>query len=48
LGKIDDGTYGVCVECDNNITHERLKARPVATLCIECKVDLEKEEKSAN
>jgi len=48
LAKIDDGTYGICEECDNEITHERLKARPVATLCIECKVEIEKEEKSAN
>jgi len=48
LLKIDDGTYGICEECDNDITHERLKARPVANLCIECKVEIEKEEKSAN
>ena len=48
LKKIENGTYGICEECDNEISIERLKARPVATLCIECKVELEKEEKSAN
>jgi len=48
ISKIDNGTYGICEECDNEITHERLAARPVATLCIECKIELEKEEKSAN
>ena len=48
LKKIENGTYGICEECDNEISFERLKARPVATLCIECKVELEKEEKSAN
>jgi len=48
LAKIDNGTYGICEECDNEINHERLKARLVANLCIECKVEIEKEEKSAN
>jgi DnaK suppressor protein len=46
--KIKNGTYGICEECDNDITVERLEARPVATLCIECKIELENEEKSAN
>src|SRR5215813_5322627 len=37
LGRIDDGTYGVCEECGQDIGVERLKARPVTTLCIDCK-----------
>src|SRR5579863_9413740 len=44
LGKIDeaferigDGTYGRCEECGGEIGIERLKARPVTTLCIACK-----------
>ncbi|HZS01518.1 MAG TPA: TraR/DksA C4-type zinc finger protein [Chloroflexota bacterium] len=31
-----DGTYGVCAECGKPIDPERLRARPEATLCIEC------------
>jgi DnaK suppressor protein len=37
LGRIDDGSYGKCEECGENIGRERLEARPVTTLCIECK-----------
>jgi DnaK suppressor protein len=35
--RLDDGTYGRCEECANEIGIERLKARPVTTLCISCK-----------
>jgi DnaK suppressor protein len=37
LGRIEDGSYGRCVECGADIGIERLKARPVTTLCIDCK-----------
>ena len=37
LQRLDDGTYGVCEECGNDIGVPRLKARPVTTLCIKCK-----------
>ena len=37
LGRIDDGSYGKCEECAQDIGIERLKARPVTTLCIDCK-----------
>jgi DnaK suppressor protein len=37
LTRIDDGTYGKCEECGENIGVQRLKARPVTTLCIDCK-----------
>lgn len=40
---IDDGSYGECEECGNEISLKRLEARPVSSLCIECK---EKEERS--
>jgi RNA polymerase-binding protein DksA len=30
------GTYGICAECGKPIDPERLRARPEATLCIEC------------
>lgn len=37
LARIDEGTYGKCEECGENIGMERLDARPVTTLCIDCK-----------
>jgi RNA polymerase-binding protein DksA len=37
LGRIEDGTYGKCVNCGAPIPEERLEAMPWATLCIECK-----------
>jgi DnaK suppressor protein len=35
--RIESGIYGRCEECDDEIGIERLKARPVTTLCIGCK-----------
>lgn len=37
LGKIDDGTYGRCEICGEDIPWSRLEAVPYATKCIECK-----------
>jgi len=45
LARIEDGTFGTCEECGEEISEERLKARPVTTLCIECKTKAEAEEK---
>ena len=36
LERIEDGTYGTCFECDEEISHKRLQAMPWATLCIAC------------
>ena len=44
LRKIDDGTYGVCEECEDTIALKSLQARPEAPLCIQCKEAQEKEE----
>ena len=41
LRRIEDGTYGKCLECNKAIAPERLKRLPYTRLCIECK---EKEE----
>lgn len=46
LMRIDDGSYGVCEECEEDISVKRMEARPVTTLCIRCKEEQEKEEKS--
>jgi DnaK suppressor protein len=45
LERIDDGTYGYCESCGEQISIPRLKARPVTTLCIECKSKQEDEER---
>lgn len=47
LRRLDDGEYGVCETCGEKIAIARLKARPVTTLCIECKSDQEIEERKA-
>ncbi|MCG8470662.1 MAG: RNA polymerase-binding protein DksA [Desulfobacterales bacterium] len=46
LERIDNGVYGICESCDEYITIERLKARPVTTQCIECKTQAEAREKA--
>jgi len=45
IARIESGTYGVCESCGNQISIKRLEARPVTTLCIECKTRQEEEEK---
>lgn len=45
LKRIDEGTFGICQECGEEISESRLKARPVATLCVECKRKQERQEK---
>jgi DnaK suppressor protein len=45
LERIDDGTFGVCDLCGEDISEARLKARPVTTLCIDCKIEQEKKER---
>jgi DnaK suppressor protein len=37
LRRIEEGTYGVCVNCGKPIAEERLTAIPWATYCIDCK-----------
>jgi len=46
LERIDDGTFGVCETCEEEISEARLKARPVTTLCIDCKIEEERKEKT--
>lgn len=45
IARIDDGSYGVCETCGGTIGMKRLEARPVTTLCIECKTEQEENEK---
>lgn len=36
LERIEKGTYGICENCQKEITLERLKANPSARTCIKC------------
>ena len=45
LERIESGTFGICEVCGDEISEERLKARPVTTLCIDCKTEEEEKEK---
>ncbi len=45
LNRITDGSYGLCESCSGPIGVDRLKARPVTTLCIDCKSEQEAEER---
>lgn len=45
IEKIDSGNYGTCEVCGEEINVKRLEARPVTTMCIDCKVEQEEEEK---
>jgi len=45
IKRIDDGTFGICEVCSGPISEKRLVARPVTTLCIDCKTKQEKLEK---
>jgi DnaK suppressor protein len=45
LDRLTKNTYGICERCEEEIPYQRLKARPVTTLCIACKTLQEQEEK---
>ncbi|MDH5750824.1 MAG: RNA polymerase-binding protein DksA [Deltaproteobacteria bacterium] len=44
MERLDTGTFGICEICEEDIAVERLMARPVTTLCINCKEEQEQEE----
>jgi DnaK suppressor protein len=46
LQRIEDGEFGICDACGEDISRERLEARPVTTLCIDCKKQQEAQEKA--
>lgn len=45
LERIDQGIFGICERCGEEISEKRLEARPVTTLCINCKQEQEDQEK---
>jgi len=46
LARMEQGEYPYCENCGEEIGDRRLRARPVATLCIECKEEQERTEKT--
>ena len=36
LERIEDGSYGTCANCGDEISDKRLEVRPEAALCIDC------------
>ncbi|MDP2690050.1 MAG: RNA polymerase-binding protein DksA [Deltaproteobacteria bacterium] len=48
LKRIEDGSFGVCELCGEEIGEKRLEVRPVTTCCIECKKEEEEQEKQRN
>ena len=45
IERVNHGDYGACESCGEEITYSRLMARPVATLCIDCKTEAEQLER---
>lgn len=46
LQDIEDCTYGICEDCEEPISIQRLRARPVTSYCIDCKNRMEALEKA--
>lgn len=44
LRRIEEGTFGLCDSCEEEIGLKRLEARPTATLCVSCKEEQERRE----
>jgi DnaK suppressor protein len=44
FARLKDGSIDVCEDCGEKIAFKRLLARPVTTLCIDCKEQNEREE----
>ena len=42
ITKVDDGQYGVCLECERLIPEERLTVIPFASHCVDCLESIEK------
>ncbi len=45
IHRLDQGTYGICTDCENEIAPARLDAVPWTRVCIDCKSKKDKKEK---
>ena len=43
LGRLEQGAYGYCEECDESIGENRLKMQPWTTLCLSDAEELERQ-----
>lgn len=48
LDRLEDGTYGICADCDEDIAPNRLRAVPWATRCIRCQEAFEQQSEGAD
>ncbi len=48
LQRIEDGSFGYCESCGEEIGDKRLEARPVTTQCIDCKSEAEQRERTGS
>ena len=48
ISRLDEGTYGICIDCDEAISEARLKALPFATVCRDCQAHREDDEAVRN
>jgi DnaK suppressor protein len=44
LSRIEDGSYGICKYCGQELSEDRIKARPTSSTCVACKKKLKNEE----
>lgn len=45
LARLDEGSFGVCADCEENIEPKRLEVSPMSTHCISCKEQAEHKQK---
>lgn len=45
IKRIEAGEFGICIVCEDDIEIDRLRARPVTTMCIACKEEQERRER---
>lgn len=45
LGRVNDGTYGICESCEGEISEARLVALPFTRVCVACQAEREREAK---
>jgi DnaK suppressor protein len=43
LGRVDDGSYGLCEMCEGDIAEARLLAMPFTRVCVSCQAERERE-----
>ena len=48
LARIDEGTYGICLHCEEDISPKRLNAVPWAPFCIQCQEQADRHQDQSN